>query len=68
MLDTLIQYLVRSGCLPEDTREQVIRKTALMLLVFLYTLLSLFWGTVYLLLGLKLSAAIPYGYGMISVY
>ncbi|MBW1892008.1 MAG: hypothetical protein JRI93_16140 [Deltaproteobacteria bacterium] len=54
--------------MPEDTREQVIRKTALMLLVFLYTLLSLFWGTVYLLLGLKLSAAIPYGYGMISVY
>ncbi|MBW2178181.1 MAG: adenylate/guanylate cyclase domain-containing protein [Deltaproteobacteria bacterium] len=53
--------------MPEDTREQVIRKTALMLLVFLYTLLSLFWGTVYLLLGLKLSAAIPYGYGMISV-
>jgi len=67
LLDAIVQNLMRAGCLPSDTQEQVIRKTALMLLVILYSLLSVSWGTVYLVLGRTFSAAIPYGYGALSI-
>ncbi|MCG6911588.1 MAG: adenylate/guanylate cyclase domain-containing protein [Deltaproteobacteria bacterium] len=67
MLDSFVTIFVKAGCLPDDTRGQVIRKTAMMLLVSLYALLSFFWGTTYLLLGLKTTALIPYAYGGLSI-
>jgi class 3 adenylate cyclase len=62
-----IQKIMDAGTLPSDPPEQRTRKTILIVLVVFYTIFALFWGSVYLGMGLPLSAAIPYGYGAISL-
>jgi adenylate cyclase len=55
------------GCLPSDTPEERLRKSALVLSSLLITMLSFIWVATYAALGLWRSALIPFAYQVASV-
>jgi adenylate cyclase len=70
MKDQLGKWLERlgnAGVLPTDNEEERLCKAVLTYSSTLIFFLSFFWVTTYLLLGHPLSAAIPFGYQIISV-
>jgi guanylate cyclase len=56
-----------AGWLPTDTPDERVRKSALVLSSLLITILAFIWIGTYALLGLWLSALIPFAYQVISV-
>src|SRR5713226_4237565 len=61
-------WLARIGASPEDSREEALRKETLVLAAVLITALAVVWVVAYSVLGLYLSAAIPFAYQFVSVY
>ena len=64
---SLVERLTSVGGLPTDTEDERIRKGALTIATVLVCALTPLWVTTYLLLDLPLSAAIPFGYLVVSV-
>jgi adenylate cyclase len=62
-----IQQLLRTGSRPTDSRDVRLRKEALVLLAAFITVMGTLWTATYLLLGLALSAAVPFTYQVVSV-
>src|SRR5438046_9410714 len=59
--------LARIGASPEDGRDEALRKETLVLAAVLITALAVAWVVAYSVLGLYLSAAIPFAYQVVSV-
>lgn len=59
--------MVSIGSLPEDSDEERLQKASLILTASMITVLAVVWVVTYASLGLYLSAAIPFGYQVISV-
>jgi guanylate cyclase len=59
--------LARIGVLASDTREQALRKETLVLAATTITTLAVVWVATYWVLGLYVSAAIPFAYQVISI-
>ena len=66
-LPSWAKRLVTIGVLPDDPEEERLRKASLVLTASMVTVLAIVWVLTYLTLGLYLSAAIPFGYQVISV-
>ena len=66
-LPSWAKRLVTIGVLPDDPEEERLRKVSLVLTASLVTGLAIVWVVTYLMLGLYFSAAIPFGYQVISV-
>jgi adenylate cyclase len=62
-----VQRLVTIGVLADDPEEERLRKASLTLTATLVSALAIVWVTTYSVLGLYLSAAIPFGYQVISI-
>lgn len=65
-LDRLITYIASATCLPDDTREERLRKAVVALLAAIWAVMGLIWGGIYLAFNLPLSASIPLGYAVFS--
>jgi adenylate cyclase len=63
----LVGRLARIGASTEDTPEEALRKETLVLSAALITVLAVAWVVAYSVLGLYLSAAIPFAYQVSSV-
>jgi adenylate cyclase len=59
--------LVTVGVLPDDPEEERLRKVSLVLTASMVTGLAIVWVVTYLMLGLYVPAAIPFGYQIVSV-
>jgi adenylate cyclase len=55
------------GVLAEDPQEERLRKASLTLTATMVTVLAVVWVTTYSLLGLYVSAAIPFAYQLVSI-
>ena len=66
-LPSWAKRLVTIGVLPDDPEEERLRKASLVLTASMVTVLAIVWVLTYLMLGLYVSAAIPFGYQIISV-
>jgi len=62
-----LERLLARGLLPQDTDEERLRKSTLTLAVLCIVPVSTVWVVTYLVLGLPLSAAIPFGYQVFAV-
>ena len=62
-----VERLVTMGVLPGDPEEERLRKASLTLTSTMVTVLAVVWVATYSVLGLYLSAAIPFGYQVISI-
>ncbi|MBC7861641.1 MAG: SpoIIE family protein phosphatase [Bacteroidia bacterium] len=65
ILDKL-SILLQSAAQINDTDEERLRKSTLLLLSCLFAFAGLLWGVIYFLNGLILSGSIPFVYGIIS--
>jgi class 3 adenylate cyclase len=63
----IVQRFAAIGALPDDTEDERIRKGALTLAAGIISALSPIWVITYLLLDLPVSAAIPFGYILVSL-
>jgi adenylate cyclase len=61
------ESLVRLGARPTDTRDERLRKEALVLTAAFITVMSTLWTGTYLVLGLPVSAAVPLAYQILSM-
>jgi guanylate cyclase len=59
--------LARIGASPKDNRDEALRKETLVLSAALITALAVVWVVAYSVLGLYVSAAIPFVYQVVSV-
>ena len=59
--------LARASTLPDDSADDRIRKVALVVTALLITALAVVWVVTYWVLGLRLSAAIPFAYQLVSL-
>jgi len=59
--------LATAGTLPTESDDVRLRKATLTLLVAMITLAGIVWGTMYAVLGRRLSAVFPYGYSAFSM-
>ena len=66
-LPSWAKRLVTIGVLPDDPEEERLRKVSLVLTASMVTGLAIVWVVTYLMLGLYVPAAIPFGYQLISV-
>lgn len=66
-LPSWAKRLVTIGVLPGDPEEERLRKASLVLTASMVTVLAIVWVLTYLMLGLYVPAAIPFGYQVISV-
>ena len=64
--DKWIERLANAGSLPEDTRDQRLRKAVLVFLASIYCIAGIIWGISYFALSLPLSGIIPLAYSFIS--
>jgi adenylate cyclase len=62
-----LDRLASAGALAEDSSDERIRKVALVLSALIITALAVVWVVTYWLLGLRLSAAIPFVYQVVSL-
>ena len=62
-----VQRLVTIGVLADDPEEERLRKASLTLTATLVSALAVIWVATYSMLGLYLSAAIPFAYQVISI-
>lgn len=62
-----VRRLVTIGVLADDPEEERLRKASLTLTATMVSALAVVWVTTYSILGLYLSAAIPFGYQVISI-
>ncbi|MDP8905310.1 MAG: adenylate/guanylate cyclase domain-containing protein [Chloroflexota bacterium] len=63
----IVGAVLRIGARPTDTRDQRLRKGALVLISVSITLLATIWTLTYLWVGLPLAAASPLAYQLISM-
>ena len=63
----MLRRLAMIGASPEDARDEALRKETLVLAAVLITALAVVWVVAYSVLGLYLSAAIPFAYQFVSV-
>jgi adenylate cyclase len=66
-LAALLDRLAASAALPDDDADTRLRKGALLMTAALIVPLATFWVVTYAVLGLWLSAAIPFAYQVVSV-
>lgn len=59
--------LATIGALAEEDEEERLRKASLVLTASMITALAVMWVVTYIMLGLYVSAAIPFGYQVISI-
>jgi len=62
-----IRRLSMAGVLPKDTAEERLQKEVVTLTAIIITVLATYWVGMYWLLGLRLSAAIPFTYQALSI-
>lgn len=63
---TLVDLASHIGALPEDTPERTLKKTLLLISAGMMSLAGVFWGGLYLWLGLPLAALAPLAYSLIA--
>jgi adenylate cyclase len=63
----LVERLARIGVVSTDSREEALRKEVLVLAAVVITSLAVVWVATYWALGLYVSAAIPFGYQVVSI-
>ncbi|MGH3024349.1 MAG: hypothetical protein ACRDNI_11880 [Gaiellaceae bacterium] len=66
-LRSAIERVATVGSLPSDTPEERLRRSALVLCSLLIAALSFIWIATYALLGLWISALIPFAYQVASL-
>ena len=62
-----IQKLIQKGHLPNDTEDEKIKKSALLVMAFPFAIVGLLWGSLYFINGMIVPALIPFCYGILSV-
>lgn len=62
----LLDRLTDAGALPTDSDEERLRKGTLTLVATLVAVAAVFWVGIYAAMGLFVSAAIPFGYQIVS--
>jgi adenylate cyclase len=67
LLRRTFDSLLRLGARPTDTREERLRKEALILIAVAISVLAVIWVGTYLILDRPLSAAVPFTYQVVSV-
>jgi adenylate cyclase len=66
-LGNLLHRLANAGALADDTPDVRLQKAVLTLSAAIVSVLSFYWVIMYLALGLRLSASIPFAYQLLSV-
>lgn len=66
-LGNLLHHLANAGALPDDTPDVRLQKAVLTLTAVIIPVLSVYWIAMYLTLGLRLSASIPFAYQILSI-
>ena len=66
--ESFMKSYTRLGIAPDDSAEEIIKKRMLSFLPLIIGIVATAWGSVYILLGHYLSAAIPLSYAVISAF
>src|SRR3990170_8073301 len=66
-LGKLLHRLANAGALADDTPDVRLQKAVLTLTAVIVPVLAFYWVGMYLALGLRLSASIPFAYQILSV-
>lgn len=64
---TIIQRLVQKGYLPNDSIEEKLKKSTLLIMAIPFALAGIIWGALYFINGLILPGFIPFSYGILSL-
>jgi serine phosphatase RsbU (regulator of sigma subunit)/rhodanese-related sulfurtransferase len=64
---TLIQKFIQQGHLLNDSKEEKLKKSTLLIMAFPFALAGIVWGALYFLNGLILPGLIPFCYGILSL-
>lgn len=62
-----MRKLLERGYLPDDTAEERLKKSSLLLMAFPFSVAGLLWGALYFAKGLYLPGWIPFTYGLLSL-
>ena len=62
-----IQKLLQKGQLPNDTDNEKLKKSTLLIMAFPFAFAGLVWGALYFFSGLILPGLIPFSYGILSL-
>jgi len=66
-LGNLLHHLANAGARPDDTPDVRLQKAVLTLTTVIIPILGVYWVAMYLTLGLRLSASIPFAYQILSI-
>lgn len=66
-LNAYLKKVIDSGHLPEDSDDEKLRKSSLVVMSIPFAFAGLIWGGLYMTFGLYLPGAIPMGYGILSL-
>ncbi|MEW6468651.1 MAG: SpoIIE family protein phosphatase [Bacteroidota bacterium] len=65
--DSPFQRFLKSCHAPGDSESEKLKKSSLLIVSFPFALAGIVWGLLYFVNGLPLPAAIPFGYGILSL-
>ncbi len=65
--NSLFKKLIQKGHLPNDTDDEKLKKSTLLIMAFPFAFAGLTWGALYFFSGLILPGLIPFGYGILSL-
>ncbi|TND10317.1 MAG: protein serine/threonine phosphatase [Bacteroidetes bacterium] len=63
----MIKKFVQIGHSPNDSEDEKLKKSTLLIMAFPFGVAGLFWGVLYFINGLILPGSIPFGYGILSL-
>ncbi len=66
-MNTLFNKLIILGHHPDDSDDEKLRKSSLLVMAAPFAFAGLLWGLIYFLNDLTLSGSIPFSYGILSV-
>ncbi len=65
--DSFIQTILQKGHLPNDTEDEKLKKSTLLIMAFPFALAGIMWGALYFFSGMLLPGLIPFCYGILSL-
>ena len=63
----MLRKLIAKGYLPNDSEDEKLKKSTLLIMAFPFALAGIMWGVLYFMSGLFLSGFIPFTYGVLSL-
>ncbi len=65
-ITSVLARLVNLGVLPQDSQQERLKKAVLTIVCGIIAVLAILWGSLYFLIGYRLSGAIPLAYSVVS--